>query len=454
VKRIARLTLYLFLVVAMLPAIGGLREVKAQAPVEITFIHIYPDDRDIRRTAIEEIAAAFMAQNPGVVVNIQTTTDDYGEVFEGALRAASQGNAPHLIQIEDSLTQIAIDSQFFVKIGDYATDAQLATIPDIIGPMRNFYNLDREIWGIPWNASNPVMYYNPDLFVAAGLDPDSPPRTFAEITATCDALMNANIEGLEACINWPVNSWLPEQWVSMQNALFVNNDNGRSGRATEAFLDSPAMLNVFTWWKDLVDKGYFTYSGVPNAYTPEGLIFITKKTAIHLSTSAGLSNILKFGESMGKFSPRVARFPLPDESATNGVTAGGAALWVMAGHPEAETRAAVDFAFFLVNAENMSTWHKVSGYFPIRQSSIEQLTAEGWFEENPYYRIALDQLLDSTPNAANAGATIGAASQVREAVTQAALSIIDSGEDPADALAAAKTRADKALSEYNSVVGN
>src|SRR5690606_33714210 len=109
----------------------------------------------------------------------------------GALRAAEQGNAPHVIQVEDSLTQIAIDSQYFVKIGDYASEEQLATIPDIIAPMRNFYNLDAEIWGLPWNASNPVMFINPAMFEAAGLDPASPPQTFEEITAACAAIMGA-----------------------------------------------------------------------------------------------------------------------------------------------------------------------------------------------------------------------------------------------------------------------
>jgi sn-glycerol 3-phosphate transport system substrate-binding protein len=124
--------------------------------------------------------------------------------------------------------------------------------------------------------------------------------------------------------------------------VFVNNDNGRSDRPTETYLNSPEVLNVMTWWKDLADKGYFTYSGTPEAYTPEGLLFVTGKTAIHISTSAGLSNIQKFAPTMGKFEPRVTAFPLPNEDATNGMTAGGAAVWVMGGHSKLETRAAVD----------------------------------------------------------------------------------------------------------------
>jgi sn-glycerol 3-phosphate transport system substrate-binding protein len=426
----------------------------AQDTVEITFVHIFPDERDVRRELIANIAAAYMEANPGVVVNIQSTTDDYGDVFEGALLAAQQGNAPHIIQVEDSLSQIAIDSQAFIKMSDYATDEQKATIPDIIEPMRNFYTISEDsFWNLPWNASNPVMYYNPVMFEAAGLDPAAPPQTFDEITAACEQLMNADL-GLEACINWPVNSWLPEQWVSMQGALFADNDNGRAGRVTEVFLDSPEMLLIFQWWKDLADKGYFMYSGIPEDYTAEGLVFITKKVAIHLSTSAGISNILSFGKTMGQFDPVVTYFPKPFADATNGVTPGGAAVWVMAGHPDEETRAAVDFVFFLTNTENMSAWHQASGYYPVRQSSIDQLTAEGWFEENPYFFVPLDQLLSAEPNAANAGMTVGAATQVRDAVIQAAQSVIDQGEDPAAALAAADDRADKAITEYNSVIGN
>jgi sn-glycerol 3-phosphate transport system substrate-binding protein len=318
--------------------------------------------------------------------------------------------------------------------------------------MRNYYDLDNEIWGLPWNASNPVMYYNPDMFTAAGLDPDQPPQTFEEITAACEAIMKAQIEGLGGCINWPVNSWLPEQWLSMQNALFVNNDNGRSERASESLLNSPEMLKIITWWKDLKDKGYFIYSGTPDAYTAEGLMFVSQRTAMHLSSSAGINTILTFAPQLGKFTPRIAPFPVPDANATNGVTPGGAALWVLAGHPDAETQAAVDFVFYLINTENIKAWHKASGYFPIRQSAIDELTAEGWFDTNPAFFIPLQQLLAAPPNTANAGARIGASVQVRTALIDAIMSVLDNGEDPAAALDAAKSRADKAIKEYNSII--
>ena len=88
----------------------------------------------------------------------------------------------------------------------------------------------------------------------------------------------------------------------------------------------------------------------------------------------------------------------------------------------------------------------------MRQSSIDWLEEQGWFEENPAFRVPLDQMLGSEPNVANAGFRAGAAGQVRDAIVQAAQSVIDGGEDPAEALAAAKERADRAIEEYNSVI--
>lgn len=452
-KKLAFVVMAVIVVLGVLPlpATGNLY---AQGdPVEITFVHIFPDERDVRLATINQIAADFMQANPNVTVTIEAATDSYSDVFESSLRAAAQGTGPHVVQLEDTLWQIALDSQYFVKISDYASEEQLATIPDIIAPMRNYYNLDEEVWGLPWNASNPVMYYNPLMFEAAGLDPNDPPQTFAEITAACDAIMSTGIETLEGCINWPITSWLPEQWLSMQNALFINNENGTAGRATEVLFDGPEMLNVLTWWKDLADKGYFVYSGSTEAYTSEGLLFISGATAIHLSTSAGISNVIAFAEGLGGFMPGIAPFPKPSEDATNGITPGGGTVWVMAGHPDAETQAAVDFAFFLTNTKNDMAWHKASGYFPVRQSSIDTLAEEGWFEENPYFYIPLGQLLDSEQNVANAGYTLGPASQVRGIVIDAILSVIDGGQDPAEALAAAKARANQAIAEYNSVIG-
>jgi sn-glycerol 3-phosphate transport system substrate-binding protein len=413
--------------------------------IELTLIHIFDDD--LRPQVIQEIIDAYVEEYPNVVINSQSPSDDYVEVFNNALLAAGQGNAPNIVQIEEGLTQAAIDSGYFIPISEVASEEQLATLDDVLPSIRNYFRLGDTTWSVPWNVSNPVLYYNRGMFEAAGLDPDAPPRTFADVLDACDALMNSDLE-LSACINWPMVAWFPEQWIAMQNALIFNNDNGRSARATEAYYDSPEMLTIMTWWKELVDRGYFRYTGSPGDYTGEGITFLSRQTAMTINSTAGLTLFMNFSRLQG-IELGVSRLLIPDEDATNGVTVGGGSLWLMADQSPEELQAAVDFIFYLTNAANDAFWHQGSGYTPTRFSSIDLLTEQGWFDENPFFRVAVDQLAETQDNIAAAGGVVGPSAEVRSYLVQAFQSVVDAGADPLEALQAAKARADAELAEYN-----
>lgn len=423
---------------------------QAQEQVEISFVHIFGGDDDPRAAVVQGIADQFMAANPNVTITIQSNTSDYSELFNSSILAASQGNAPHIVQVEEGLTQIAVDSQLFLPISDIASEEQLAQLEDYIPQVTSFFTVDGKLWGLPWNTSNPLLYYNKGYFEAAGLDPNDPPATFDEILAACEQLMAAEIEAMTACMNFPLVTWFVEQWVAMQGAVLADNENGRSGRATEILLDSPEVLRVVEWMKVMADSGYYQYTGTPNDYTGEGQAFIGGQTAMHINTTAGLFQFEQFAPMFG-VDLGVAGLPIPGEDATNGVTVGGASLFISAGYSEAETQAAVDFVFFLTNTENGALWHQGSGYFPNRQSTIDLLNEQNWFTEKPNFGIGLAQLQASQSNAATAGMVLGSAGPVRDVVVEALQSVVDAGADPAEAMAAAKARADAIIAEYNSV---
>jgi sn-glycerol 3-phosphate transport system substrate-binding protein len=423
---------------------------QAQDPVEIKFVHIFSDQQDFRSEVVLQIAQEFMAQNPNVTVTVEAPTSDYEELFNSALLAAEQGNAPHVVQVEESLTQLAVDSQLFVPISQVASEEQLADLEDYLPQVKAFFSVGEELWGLPWNTSTPLLYYNKNLFEAAGLDPNAPPTTFDEVLATCAAFQAAQLEGLDACMNWPLASWFPEQWMAMQNAVLVNNDNGRSARASEVLFTAPEMLNVLTWWQTMSDNDYYTYSGTPNDYNGDAIIFLGQSTAMHINSTAGVTLLKSFSAAQG-FELGIAPLPLPSPEATNGLTVGGASLFISAGYSEAETQAAIDFAFFLTNTQNGATWHQGTGYFPNRQSTLDLLNEEGWFEANPDFAIGLQQVLDGQQNVATAGMVLGPAQQVRGFLIEAIQSVVDQGADPLEALEAAKGRADQALADYNAL---
>ncbi|GAB4529573.1 MAG: ABC transporter substrate-binding protein [Anaerolineae bacterium] len=445
-------------------------------PVEIEFVHIFGGDGDIRADVIQAIADDFMALNPNVTVTVRSTSPDYDELFNAALLAASQGSAPELVQVVEGLTQQAADSGFFLPITELASEEQLASHNDILPVLTEYYSLEGQQWSLPWNSSNPVLYYNKSITDALGLEISSTePLTFDELTAICEQV-NAAIESgaLEAgaCANWSASAWFIEQWLAMQGALMLNNDNGRTARATEVVFNSPELLNIFNWWQSMAESGYWTFGGATNDLNSEGISFLTTPTVFHINSTAGLTLFQNafnnFGLELG-----VAPLLIPNEDATNGVTIGGASVWVTAGHSEAETQAAVDFAYFLTSVENDIRWHQGSGYFPIHAASIAALEAGGlwvdadgnpttpdaegatevaWFETFPSFYIAVRQLQESGSSYANAGPSAGPLNEVRNILQDALVSVVDGGFSPEEALDAATTRANAVLEEYNSVV--
>lgn len=418
--------------------------------VDITFVHIFGDDPegDNRAEVIQQVIEAFEAENPGVRVIAQSTSPDYLELFNNALLAADQGNAPHIVQVEEGLTQLAIDSGYFIPLSDVASEEELATLEDVLPAIRSYYRLGDTIWSFPWNSSNPLLYYNKTMFEAAGLDPENPPSTFGEILTDCEALMNAELE-IASCANWPMVTWFAEQWVAMQGGLIVNNNNGRDARATEVFYTSPEMQVVANFLNEMAERGYYTYSGTPNDYNGEGITFLSQQTAMTINSTAGLTLFQRFSMVQG-FELGVAPLPMPVDEATNGVTVGGASLWLSADHSEEEIEAAKDFILFLTNTENDILWHQGTGYIPNRISSITQLTEAGWFEENPDFSVAVDQLAASTGDVTTSGGIMGPSAEVRGYLIQAFQSIVDGDADPLAALEVAKERGDAELVEYNS----
>jgi sn-glycerol 3-phosphate transport system substrate-binding protein len=221
---------FLSIIMVMVLAIGG--AASAQDKTTIVFSHAFGDEN--RQGWVQSVADAYMAEHPDVEIELRVASS-YRDNLNNALLGAEQGDAPHIVQVFEVGTQLALDSGVFIPVSSVASEEQLATLADIIQPVLNYYTVADDVWSLPWNSSSPILYYNMEMFEAAGIM--DVPTTYGEVEAACEILMDADL-GLQGCIGWPLHSWMVEQWMSESNALLANNDNGRSGRATETYLDS------------------------------------------------------------------------------------------------------------------------------------------------------------------------------------------------------------------------
>jgi sn-glycerol 3-phosphate transport system substrate-binding protein len=106
---------------------------------------------------------------------------------------------------------------------------------------------------------------------------------------------------------------------------------------------------------------------------------------------------------------------------------------------------------WFTNTENIAEWHKVTGYLPLRNSSVELLEKEGWFQKNPNFLTAVEQIRETTVTPATRGALLGTFPQTRNIVTRVMEELMLQGGDPVAAMKAAKAEADKLLKEYNAL---
>lgn len=411
----------------------------ATAQTNIEFWYAFSDDA--RSGWIQDRIAEFNEQLDGDYQVVGERKGTYRETLDAAVLAARQGTPPHLVQLFEVGSQLAIDTGIFEPIGSVGGGIDLG---DYIEPVINYYTIDGAVNSIPFNSSSPIMYANLDLMAEAGIE--SIPTTYGEVIAACEQVVAA---GLEAdCIGFNLHSWFFEQWMAQQGAPLVDNDNGRSGRATEVLLTSDAAKEIVNWIKTLNDNGYYTYTGTLEDWSGSDAIFTNQQGVFHITSTADLGNITTAAGEAG-FNLGAGLLPIADGVERNGVVIGGASVWLTTGHPEEELQVAKDFALYMTNPENMVSWHQLTGYYPVRNSSVDMLETEGWFEENPNYTVAFDQLLETQANTATAGALMGTFLETRTFIEEAIQKVLGGTEVDA-ALEEAKRQADAALAEYNS----
>jgi sn-glycerol 3-phosphate transport system substrate-binding protein len=414
---------------------------------------------DYRLDWTNDVAAAFNEQVDGYTVEI-TGFASYNDAFEAAIQAINSGEPPAVVHFFEAATQeardaIASDGEPVFADLEAIIDGrtEVAGVPvvldDVVSAAADYYQLDGSYTSMPWNTSSAIMFLNRTLLDAAGVE--GTPTTWQELEAACATFM-ASDAATDSCVTWPNHSWFVEQDIALQGELLANNDNGRSGRADEVFIDSDAMVDYVTWWKGMADQGYYTYTGTQRDWGGTYDLFAAQNVPFLLYSSSDTTALTEEGAT-GGFDVEAAFLPRNGDASGGGALIGGATNWVINGLDEQTQDGAIAWVNFLSNPENAASWHKETGYIPITEAAISLLEDEGWYDANPNQRIASDQLAESPETPATTGALIGNFVAIRDVITEAIESVLVNGDDPAERMAAAQEEAQVLLDEYNLLFG-
>ena len=416
------------------------------SPLIITFWESMPRANG---QALQTLTDTFNNSQTRVHVNlvVQTSYDDTWQKYQAGL---TNGELPDVVQLQDTDTQGAIDTQSIQPVQNCIDGFHYST-GDLLPRALAYWNVDKVQQAMPFAVSGPVLYFNKLAFQKAGLDPVKPPTTLADLVTAAKALKAAGQGGL----GLKVDPWYFETELATANQVLVNNDNGRSARATRAVFADQTGTQIFTYLDQLVRSGAAATNSANGADAYDNLLGVgSGKYSMAIDTSAALGTVEQLLSQYPNVQLGVAPLPTVQSTPTGGVQPAGSALWISKKSSAAAQAASWEYIAFLDSTASQATWAADTGYIPLRTSAAQSPTIQSLWSTNPGYKVAYTQLTSGIESPATAGAVLGPFDDVRTAVVNAEDSMFVSGVAPATAVAQAQSSANGRITSYNQRIGS
>ena len=421
----------------------GVPFVSAQTPAKITFWHAMGGN--LGDTVLSAFVNKFNTAQKEIQVEAQFQ-GSYDDLINKLKASLGSSAVPAVSQVYDIGTRFMIDSKAIVPVQQYI-DKDHFDLSNYEQNVLGYYKVGNELFSMPWNTSNPLLYYNKDLFKAAGLDPDKPPKTFEEVADAARKLTKGDVKGIAI----PIDDWYFEQSLATQGGLFADPENGRTDKVGDkAVFNGPEGVGYLSWWAGMIKDGIAANLGRNSNDTKAA--FAAGKIAMTIDSTAVLRQILN--SAQGKYEVGTGFFPRPANNPhAAGTIIGGASLWIMKDHPQNEQDAAWDFIKFMEQPEQMAFWHINTGYHPPNKAAYDVPADKEWVAKYPQFQTAIDQLHASPLSPITQGGLLGVFVQARQDNQSAFESVFAGQATPQQALDKAAGTVTDEIKQYNQAVG-
>ena len=379
---------------------------------------------------VDSMVADFMKENPDIKVNA-IYSGNYNDARIKALAALKSGKPAQLS------VMFSIDIYELIEQGAILAFDDVVETPEEKTWLDSFYPTLMEngrtagkTWGIPFQRSTIVMYYNKDAFKAAGLDPDKPPETWEQLVTVGKKLTKA--DGSQWGVMIPSTGY--PYWMfgalTMQNDQVLMNDAGN-----ETYFDSPAVIEALQFWRDLGSKHKIMPSGTIEWGTLRQN-FLEGKTAIMWHSTGNLTIVKK----KAKFDFGVAMLPA---SKRRGTPTGGGNFYIFKKTSSSERKAAMRLIRFMTSPERSAEWSMKTGYMGVSQAAYDTSKLKEYVKGFPYAAVARDQLKYATAELATYQT-----GRVRKALDDAIQAALTGTKTPEAALKEAQALSERLLKQY------
>jgi len=344
---------------------------------------------------------------------VATFKGSYPETLTAGIAAFRAGNQPDILQVFEVGTATMMASKgAIVPVGKVMKDSGLQFDQSAyVSAVAGYYTAPNgQMLSMPFNSSTTIFYYNKDAFKTAGLDPNKPPVTWAEV-ALAAAKLKAAGHKCPFTTSWI--SWTQlESFSAWHNIEFATKGNGMNGTDARLVFNGPLHVRHIQDLENMAKQGLFIYKGRDNK---ADVTFPSGECAM-ITASAGLLGAIK---KNAKFDFGVAPLPYYQDvpGAPQNTVIGGASLWVMSGKPADHYKGVASFFNYLSSPEVQSASHKRTGYLPITTAAFKLTEKSGFYKENPGADVAVNQMIRKTTDKSR-GIRLGNFLQIRTIVDE------------------------------------
>ncbi len=333
---------------------------------------------------VDGLAAAFTQQNPDVQLK-PVYAGGYSDVLTKAVTATKSGQGPQLAVLLSTDAFSLIDDELVLPFDSSADDK--AWLAGFYPAFMKNGQINGRVWGVPFQRSTIVLYYNKAAFQEVGLDPEKPPATWAEHAEFAKKLTKTDGS---ATTRWGVEIpatgftyWLLQAMVAEAGGEMVS-DNG-----SKVSLNSPEVMAALQYWIDLSAKDKAHPPGIVDWGTaPRD--FLEGKAAMIWHTTGNLTNI----KTNAKFPFGVAMLPADKR---RGSPTGGGNFYMFKGASPAQQAASLRFLKWVTAPEQAAAWSIATGYVATSPAAWQTKTLTDYVAGFPQAAVARDQLEFAVP---------------------------------------------------------
>jgi ABC-type glycerol-3-phosphate transport system substrate-binding protein len=339
--------------------------------------------------ALNDLIKKFEELHPNIKVNAQTIPN--GDAGIQKIMTSLQSNTtPDVSWIYADYMEDLVLSDAIYPMEEFINGENGISkedLEDIYQSLRTYASWKGTLYSLPMEATNLALIYNKDMFKAAGLDPEQPPKTWDDLyefskKLTIDKNKDGNFEQVGFFVPVFPSSGSRNGWMVWQFRPFIWQAGGEIIEADQSkvIFDSKEAISALSLWQKL-----FKEQKLSTFTSDFDMAFVSKQLAMAMD---GPWSLPRYKDLMKNLNWAFA--PLPAGPSKQATIVGGEylAIFKQSKHPNE----AWQFIKWIISPEAQAQWAMSSGYLPIRRAVAKIPEFQKYLSENPNYKVFVDQM--------------------------------------------------------------